>query len=101
VVLQDFEEGPWKHSNLDNGANMIIPVPKPLGGAVVLGELVITYFNKGQMKTVSLPQNVITVPPYPPPAGLPPPSFLHNVLQKTPKNLCREFGKPPSGMIFC
>ncbi len=56
-----MEEGPWKHNNLDNGANVIIPVPMPLGGAVVLGESVITYFNQNQLKTVSLPQNVITV----------------------------------------
>ena len=65
TCLQDFEEGPWKHNNLDNGANMIIPVPKPLGGAIVLGEAVITYFNKNQLKTVSLPQNVITVQSHP------------------------------------
>jgi len=69
--MQDFEEGPWKHNNLDNGANMIIPVPQPLCGAVVLGESVITYFNQNQLKTVSLPQNVITVPPHTPTPFLP------------------------------
>lgn len=59
--IQDFEDGPWKHNNLDNGANIIIAVPKPLCGAIVLGESVITYFNADQQKTVSLQHDVMTV----------------------------------------
>ena len=59
--MQEFEDGPWKHNNLDNGANIIIPVPKPLCGAIVVGESVITYFNQDQLKTVSLQHDMIMV----------------------------------------
>ncbi len=41
-------EGPWAQQNLDAGASMIVPVPRPLGGALVLGESVIAYFNGSQ-----------------------------------------------------
>ena len=58
---QDFKEGPWKHNNLDAGATMIIPVPGPLGGAIVVGESVITYFNQQQLKTVPIEQTTVRV----------------------------------------
>ena len=45
---QSLADGPWRQANLDAGANMVIPVPAPLGGALVIGESVIAYIAKGQ-----------------------------------------------------
>lgn len=42
-VLQEFVEGPFSQNNLDPGASMIIPVPGPTGGLIVVGESVIMY----------------------------------------------------------
>jgi hypothetical protein len=46
--LQELEDGPWHQSNLEAGSSKIIPVPAPLGGAIVVGESVLTYFNTQQ-----------------------------------------------------
>ena len=61
ALLQEFKDGPWKHNNLDAGATMIIPVPEPLAGAIVVGESVITYFNHNQLKTVPIKQTTVRV----------------------------------------
>ena len=45
-AAQEFVEGPFSQSNLDPGASMIIPVPGPTGGVVVVGESVIMYVRK-------------------------------------------------------
>ena len=42
---KDVVEGPWQQANLDGGASLIIPVPKPLCGAIVVGEQSIVYLN--------------------------------------------------------
>jgi hypothetical protein len=42
---KDFVDGPWQQPNLDGGASLIIPVPAPLGGAIVVGEQSIVYLN--------------------------------------------------------
>jgi hypothetical protein len=47
-ALQALADGPWRQANLDAGANMVIPVPAPLGGAIVVGESAIAYIAKGQ-----------------------------------------------------
>jgi hypothetical protein len=44
-TLQELEDGPWSQANVDAGSSKIIPVPHPLGGAIVLGESVLSYFN--------------------------------------------------------
>lgn len=60
-------EGPWRHSNLDAGAAMIIPVPVPLGGAVVVGEASITYLSGAQpAKSVPLKATIVRVRRLPP-----------------------------------
>jgi Mono-functional DNA-alkylating methyl methanesulfonate N-term len=41
----EFAEGPWSQSNVEMGASMIIPVPTPLGGVLVIGEETIAYIN--------------------------------------------------------
>jgi DNA damage-binding protein 1 len=42
---KDFVEGPWSQNNLDNGAGLLIPVPAPLGGVIIIGEETIVYCN--------------------------------------------------------
>ena len=32
---KDFVEGPWSQNNLDNGADLLIPVPPPLCGVLI------------------------------------------------------------------
>jgi len=55
-------EGPWRHSNLDAGAAMLIPVPAPLGGVVVVGEASIAYLAGGQpAKSVALAATIVRV----------------------------------------
>ena len=44
--MQEFVEGPFSQNNLDPGASMIIPVPGPTGGLIVVGESVIMYVRK-------------------------------------------------------
>ena len=62
MVLQDFAEGPLAQQNLDAGANMLIPVPAPQGGVIVIGESVIAYFAEGQpMKVTPIKQTIIRV----------------------------------------
>jgi hypothetical protein len=41
-------EGPWQQPHLDSGTNLIIPLPRPLGGAVLVGENVLAYVTAGQ-----------------------------------------------------
>ncbi|KAI3782484.1 hypothetical protein L2E82_12532 [Cichorium intybus] len=41
---KDFVEGPWSQNNLDNGADLLIPVPPPFCGVLIIGEETILYF---------------------------------------------------------
>lgn len=54
-------DGPWQQYNLDAGASMIIPVPEPLGGALVVGESVITYITAGKLLTTPIQQTTVRV----------------------------------------
>ena len=59
---QELVEGPWRHNNLDAGAAMVIPVPQPLGGVVVVGEAVVTYIDGAQpAKSVPLKSTIVRV----------------------------------------
>lgn len=51
---KDFSPGPWVQSNLDSGAGLIIPVPMPLGGAIIIGEQTIVYHNGAVFKAISM-----------------------------------------------
>ncbi|KAJ6258970.1 hypothetical protein Dda_5865 [Drechslerella dactyloides] len=46
-AVRDSEFRQWKikANSLDGGVKMLIPVPKPLGGVLTVGEQVITYFS--------------------------------------------------------
>lgn len=60
VSLHDKElvEGPWRHSNLDAGASMLIPVPGS-GGAVVVGDSVITFVSAQAVRSAAIKPTVI------------------------------------------
>ncbi|KAJ8627269.1 hypothetical protein MRB53_020576 [Persea americana] len=51
---KDFVEGPWSQTNLDNGAGLLIPVPMPLGGVIIIGEETIVYCSEKAYKAVPI-----------------------------------------------
>lgn len=53
--MQELQAGPWSQQDLDAGATKVIPIPLPLGGAVVLGENVIAYFAEDQGRPICMP----------------------------------------------
>ena len=62
MAVQDFAEGPWRQVNLDDGASMIITVPTPLGGVLVVGEASVAYISGSQpMKCTPIAQTVMRV----------------------------------------
>nr|CAB3464268.1 unnamed protein product [Digitaria exilis] len=57
---KDFVEGPWSQNNLDNGAGLLIPVPAPLGGVIIIGEETIVYCNaNATFKAIPIKQSII------------------------------------------
>jgi DNA damage-binding protein 1 len=58
VALNDkcFVEGPWSQNNLVNGAGLLIPVPAPLGGVVIIGEEMVVYCNANSTFTIPIKQ---------------------------------------------
>lgn len=51
---KDFVEGPLSHTNLDNGAGILIPVPMPLGGVIIIGEETIVYCSVSAFKAIPI-----------------------------------------------
>ncbi|KAK7098349.1 DNA damage-binding protein 1-like isoform X2 [Littorina saxatilis] len=43
---KEFTKGPWKQNNVETEACMVIPVPEPYGGALIIGQESVTY-HKG------------------------------------------------------
>ena len=57
---KDFVEGPWSQNNLDNGAGLLIPVPVPLGGVIIIGEETIVYCNANStFKAIPIKQVIL------------------------------------------
>ena len=42
-------------NNVEMGASMLIPVPLPLGGAIIVGETLIVYHNGTSFKAIQIP----------------------------------------------
>lgn len=42
---KDFASGPWQQTDLDATASLLIPIPPPLGGVVLMCEHSLTYTN--------------------------------------------------------
>ncbi|KAK4399406.1 DNA damage-binding protein 1 [Sesamum angolense] len=51
---KDFIEGPWSQNNLDNGAELLIPVPPPLCGVLIIGEETIVYCSASAFKAIPI-----------------------------------------------
>lgn len=59
---KDFVEGPWSQNNLDNGAGLLIPVPMPLGGVIIIGEETIVYCSGTSFKAIPIrPVNIMSL----------------------------------------
>lgn len=52
---REFIIGPWQRENVANEANMMIPVPQPFGGALVVAMESIVYINGDKEKVVASP----------------------------------------------
>ena len=55
LAEKDFAEGPWAQSNVDNGATIVIPVPLPIGGAIILGEQTVLYHSGQDNRFKAIP----------------------------------------------
>lgn len=61
---KDFVEGPWSQNNLDNGADLLIPVPQPLCGVLIIGEETIVYCSANTFKAIPIrPVSFVTPRP--------------------------------------
>ncbi|ESQ55276.1 hypothetical protein EUTSA_v10024273mg [Eutrema salsugineum] len=49
-----FVEGPWSQNNLDNGADLLIPVPSPLCGVLIIGEETIVYCSVNAFRAIPI-----------------------------------------------
>lgn len=43
LSVKEFQKGPWKQDNVETEACMVIAVPEPFGGALIIGQESITY----------------------------------------------------------
>ncbi|CAI5964736.1 unnamed protein product, partial [Closterium sp. NIES-64] len=57
---KDFTDGPWQQSNLDGGAALIIAVPPPMGGALIVGEQSIVYHNGAVLKALPMRPSMVS-----------------------------------------
>ncbi|XP_031130290.1 DNA damage-binding protein 1-like [Ipomoea triloba] len=55
---KDFIEGPWSQNNLDNGADLLIPVPSPLCGVLIIGEETIVYCSATAFKAIPIKPSI-------------------------------------------
>ncbi|CAK1553322.1 unnamed protein product [Leptosia nina] len=57
---KEFIKVPWKQDNVETEASILIPVPSPLGGAIVIGQESIVYHDGQSYIAVSPPQIKMT-----------------------------------------
>ncbi|MED6157209.1 DNA damage-binding protein 1a [Stylosanthes scabra] len=55
---KDFVEGPWSQNNLDNGADLLIPIPPPLCGVLIIGEETIVYCSANAFKAIPIKPSI-------------------------------------------
>lgn len=58
---KDFAEGPWSQSNVEAGASLLIPVPMPLGGVLIVSNQTIVYHNGSTFHAIPMQSTVIQV----------------------------------------
>ena len=54
---KDVKAGPWKQENIDAEANLLIAVPEPVKGAIIIGQESVTYHNGDKYSSIALPAN--------------------------------------------
>ena len=54
---KEFVKVPWKVDNVESGSNLLIPVPEPHGGVIIIGDESITYHNGNNYHTIA-PSNI-------------------------------------------
>ncbi|XP_053576428.1 DNA damage-binding protein 1 [Bombina bombina] len=52
---KEFNKGPWKQENVEAEATMVIAVPEPFGGAIIIGQESITYHNGDKYLAIAPP----------------------------------------------
>ncbi|XP_037294045.1 DNA damage-binding protein 1 isoform X2 [Manduca sexta] len=57
---KEFMKIPWKQDNVETAASILIPVPSPLGGAIVIGQESIVYHDGQSYVAVAPPQIKLT-----------------------------------------
>ncbi|KAM2703176.1 hypothetical protein EV2_004801 [Malus domestica] len=55
---KDFVEGPWAQNNVENGADLLIPVPPPLCGVLIIGEDNIVYRSPNTFKAIPIRHSI-------------------------------------------
>eukprot|EP00123_Amoebidium_parasiticum_P014344 comp22455_c0_seq3/m.33753 comp22455_c0_seq3/g.33753 ORF comp22455_c0_seq3/g.33753 comp22455_c0_seq3/m.33753 type:complete len:759 (-) comp22455_c0_seq3:20-2296(-) len=62
VLIKDKElpPGPWTQGNVEGAANILIPVPQPYMGVIVLGEHTITYVNGEAPVAIAMDNTIMT-----------------------------------------
>ncbi|TDH74292.1 uncharacterized protein CCR75_001185 [Bremia lactucae] len=58
---KDFAEGPWNQSNVEAGASLLIPVPPPIGGVLIVSNQTIVYHNGTTFHAIPMQNTVIQV----------------------------------------
>nr|CCA20849.1 predicted protein putative [Albugo laibachii Nc14] len=58
---KDFAEGPWSQSNVEAGANLLIPVPMPYGGVLIISNQTIVYHNGTYFHAIPMQNTMIQV----------------------------------------
>ncbi|XP_071830754.1 DNA damage-binding protein 1-like [Apostichopus japonicus] len=52
---KEFDKGPWKQDNVETEASMVIAVPQPFGGVLIIGQESITYHKGDKYKAIAPP----------------------------------------------
>ncbi|XP_040569260.1 DNA damage-binding protein 1 [Lepeophtheirus salmonis] len=53
---KEFVKVPWKQDNVERGASMLIPVPLPYGGCIIVGTESICYHNGSHYQAIAPPK---------------------------------------------
>lgn len=61
VKEKDFAEGPWSQSNVEAGASLLVPVPAPCGGVLIVSNQTIVYHNGSSFHAIPMQSTVIQV----------------------------------------
>ncbi|RQM27715.1 hypothetical protein B5M09_002429 [Aphanomyces astaci] len=58
---KEFADGPWSQSHVEAGASLLIPVPTPFGGVLIVSQQMIVYHNGSTCHAIPMQSTVIQV----------------------------------------